>query len=502
MSRPSLDDLLVEGSLAGQAGDFEHAIACFRAALKSAPQHAGIMLYLSKAYGLSFRYPEAEQWLHRAIRLAPQNERILQLAARNYQEWDRPEGALPLLRQAAIVSASSPETWLELGRALERQNQLSLARESLDRAAGLAPRHPGVLLLQARMAQRSGDLSAAEAFLGKALEQQPGPELAADVFYSCASVYDAAGKFEQAWQSALRAKSLQASLAKSLCEPSQLWREHLADLNRTLPLLAGSAKQSVLADLAILCGYPRSGTTLLGQMLAAHPQATYVDEVLALTRVLRLGENLTDPPQPDWFLKPTPSQRESLRREYCRCLEAQLGTRVEWSRPVVIDKNPAVTRSIPAMFSLFPSLKVLFPIRDPRDVAISCFLRPFPVNRFTAHFNRLDALVEHLRANHEFWKAIRVGLPLRFLEVRYEEVVAAPGEISRRTCEFLGLPPQSLPADHTATAALRFIHSPTYAEVLKPVHDRAVGRWRPYVDWLQPSLNDLEQLAAEQGYLR
>src|SRR5258705_7985850 len=102
----------------GCCGDCFHAIACFRAALKQSPQHPGIMLYLAKAHGLAFQYREAEQWLQNALRLAPQNEQVLQLAAQNYQEWDRPEGATPLLRRLVNSHAGSVNNWLHLGRAL------------------------------------------------------------------------------------------------------------------------------------------------------------------------------------------------------------------------------------------------------------------------------------------------------------------------------------------------------------------------------------------------
>lgn len=500
MSLPSQDALLAEGSLAGRAGDFEHAIACFRAVLKQSPQHLGAMIYLSKAHGLSFRYQEAKQWLQRALRLAPQNERLLQMAAQNYLEWDRPEGALPLFRKAAEHHAGSITGWLQLGRALERANRVDEAREAAAQAAKLSARHPEVLWLLGRLAQRGGDLATAQVHLRDALEQSPGPQVAAEIGYTLAAAYDSSGDFDQAWAAATQAKELQRTEAARLCEPPDAWRaevERFPDVSRIV-----ESEQAAVAStqITILCGYPRSGTTLLGQILAGHPQATYADEVLAAARLLRLGENLTEPAQPDWFLKTNPQQRSGLRREFQRCLEAHFDRRLNWSQPGLIDKNPAVTRCLPALLTILPGLRSLFPLRDPRDVAISCFLRPFPVNAFTAHFNRLDTLVSHLRANYEVWKALRTSLPVRHLEVRYEAVVAAPAETKRAVCEFLGLDPGALPADHRESASRRFIHSPTYAEVLQPLHKRAVGRWQAYAAHLAPQLDSLHALAREQGY--
>ena len=500
MNLPSQEALLAEGSLAGRAGDFDHAIACFRTVLKQTPQHLGALIYLSKACGLSFRYPEAKQWLQRALRLAPQNERLLQMAAQNYLEWDRPEGALPLLRRAAEHHALSVNAWLQLGRTLERANQVAEAREAAAQAAALSPRHPEVLWLLGRLAQRTGDFSMAQMRLREALKQNPDPQVAAEIGYSLASACDSAGDFNQAWAAASQAKDLQRAEAARFIEAPEAWRaevERFPDLKQILETERAVAAQ---IQVTILCGYPRSGTTLLGQILAGHPNVTYGDEVLAVARVLRMGENLTDPARPDWFLNTNPQQRAALRREYQRCLEAQFDRRLDWSRPGLIDKNPAVTRCVPAMLSLFPNLRVLFPVRDPRDVAISCYLRPFPVNAFTAHFNRLDTLVAHLRANYEVWKATCVHLSLAHLVVRYEDVIASPIQTNRGMCEFLRLDPSALPADHRHSVTRRFIHSPTYAEVLQPLHARAVGRWQAYAAHLRPELDSLHELAREQGY--
>ena len=500
MGLPSLDALLAEGSLAGRAGDFDHAIACFRAVLKQSPQHLGAMMFLSKACGLSFRYAEAKLWLQKALRLAPQNERLLQMAAQNYLEWDRPEGALPLLRRAAENHASSVGAWLQLGRTLERANQVVEAREAAAQATALSPRHPEVLWLLGRLAQREGDFSIAQSRLREALEQNPDPQVAAEIGYALASACDSAGDFDQAWAAARQAKELQRVESAKLCEPAEAWRAEVECFPDLKPILESERAAAAPTQVTILCGYPRSGTTLLGQMIAGHPRVNYGDEVLAAARVLRRGENLTDPARPDWFLNTNSLQRAALRREYQRCFEAQFDRRFDWSRPGLIDKNPAVTRSLPALLSILPGLKALFPLRDPRDVAISCYLRPFPVNAFTAHCNRLDTLVSHLRANYEVWKAVCAQLPLAHLEVRYEHVVVSPTETNRAVCEFLGLDPATLPEDHRPSAARRFIHSPTYAEVLQPLHKRAVGRWQAYAEHLGSQLDSLHQLAREQGY--
>ena len=238
MSQLSLDTLLAEGTLAGQAGDFDHAIACFRAALKLAPQHPGIMLYLAKAHGLSFQYKEAEKWTQEALRLAPQNLQVLRLAVGNFQEWDCPERALPLLHRLAGAHPNGAEAWVELGRALERANQTDAARDAIARAARLSPADSRVLRLRARLEERAGNFGEAAGLLAEALNQKPGAEEETGILYAQASVLDAQGEYGRAWDSVVRAKSLQRPLAQTLCESGQAFRDEIGRFQAGLPTLA------------------------------------------------------------------------------------------------------------------------------------------------------------------------------------------------------------------------------------------------------------------------
>ena len=83
--------------------------------------------------------------MQQALRLAPQNEQLLLLAAQNYLEWDKPEGALPLLRRAAEHHARSVSAWLHLARALERANQVGEAAEETRRPLGMCAGPEGIL---------------------------------------------------------------------------------------------------------------------------------------------------------------------------------------------------------------------------------------------------------------------------------------------------------------------------------------------------------------------
>src|SRR5437867_5148091 len=107
---------------------------------------------------------------------------------------------------------------------------------------------------------------------------------------------------------------------------------------------------------------------------------------------------------------------------------------------LLIDKNPSLTALVPAVARVFPEAKFLVALRDPRDVCLSCFMQPLPLNQVSAMFLRLETTVQEYASMMGLWKAMAPRLANPYLEVRYEDLVENLEVISRRVLEFLGIP--------------------------------------------------------------
>ena len=194
----------------------------------------------------------------------------------------------------------------------------------------------------------------------------------------------------------------------------------------------------------------------------------------------------------------TRSKLTQARADYARAMELYLGTPLEGR--LLIDKNPSLTTLVLAAIRAFPETKILTALRDPRDVVMSCFMQPLPLNQVSAMFLTLEDTVKEYESTMGFWRAVAPALGSSCVEVRYEDMVADLEAVSRRVLRFLGAPwdPRVLRYDEHARQKL--VRSPTYADVAKPITRGAIGRWRNYRKYLEPLLEKLARFAKAFGY--
>jgi hypothetical protein len=254
--------------------------------------------------------------------------------------------------------------------------------------------------------------------------------------------------------------------------------------------------------LAWLGGHPRSGTTLLEQVLDAHPDIVAAEEwpVLTDAAYTPLAPHL--PPASMMFQVLDAAAGAALRQSrenYFRAMEAVLRQPV--GDRLLIDKNPSLTAWLPVFARIFPEIKLLAALRDPRDVVLSCFMQSFaPLTEGNAAYLTLENTVAEYVALMGMWRTVARLLPHSCLEVRYEDMVGDLESVARTTLGFLGLPWDARVLKFDEHARQKMVRSPTYADVAQPVHKRAVGRWRNYQKHLEPHLAPLEPFLKAFGY--
>jgi hypothetical protein len=255
--------------------------------------------------------------------------------------------------------------------------------------------------------------------------------------------------------------------------------------------------------ITLLGGHPRSGTTLLEQVLDSHPDIVSVEETEIFHDdayiPLQRQQRLPDETPILSILEPAPMDAlQNSRTNYFRSAELFLGQAVGGRR--LIDKNPSLTFLIPALIRIFPEIKLLIALRDPRDVVLSCFMQPLLIAQVSAAYLTLETTVEEYAAMMSLWQTLAPLIKGHFLEVRYEDMVENLEAVARRTLDFLDAPWDARVLGFDAHARQKVVRSPTYADVTKPVYKSAVGRWRNYQKFLEPHLEKLEPFAKAFGY--
>ncbi len=166
-----------------------------------------------------------------------------------------------------------------------------------------------------------------------------------------------------------------------------------------------------------------------------------------------------------------------------------------------LDKNPAYNLTIPLVLRLFPEIRLIIALRDPRDVVLSCYLRYLPLNAVSVRFLDAERTASRYALDMTAWLKFRELIDVPWCEIRYEDTVANLEQQARRALETLGLPwdDQVLNYRQRLTTE-KLVTSPSYEAVAQPIYTCAIGRWRNYERLLQPAFEILDPFIREFGY--
>jgi hypothetical protein len=243
-----------------------------------------------------------------------------------------------------------------------------------------------------------------------------------------------------------------------------------------------------------LVGFFRSGTTLLEQVLAMNVDVVTLDEQDVLAEAAQ--SYLTSE---SGFRKLAGLQEpelKALRDTYWKRVR-DAGLTV--SGKVFIDKLPLNTVKLPLIAKLFPDAKIIFAIRDPRDVVLSCFRRHFQINAAMFEFLQLEGAAEFYSAVMRTGMLCREKLDLPVHEHRYEDMVADFDKTISKLCDFIGIEWSNDMRDFY-TRPLPTVRTPSAAQIRRPMNSDSAGAWRRYRNHLGPILPLLRSWVERLGY--
>jgi tetratricopeptide (TPR) repeat protein len=416
---------------------------------------------------------------------------------------DRAEAAIA----RALADPNPPlNASLELVLTLERANRIDEAEALLARippqAASIPELDVLLLLAQARLAQRRGEHEAATALFRRLADEKSDAARRHVHLYPLFKSLDQLGRHDEAFEAALQAHASQ-SLWTGQVAPAVIAGESALLRATQAGCDAADVAQwdhagapSFLESPIFIVAFPRSGTTLLEQVLDAHPRLRSMDERPYLQHAIdKLGVDGAH--YPERMAGLTPGQLAAARDYYW----SLVGQQVQLAPgEQLIDKNPLNILRLPAIARLFPNARILLAVRHPCDVVLSCFTQHFR-NEFAWDCRDLPTLAHTYRQSIDFWYQQAALLQPIQREVRYERLVTDFEAEVRALAEFLELPWEDTLLEPGAHAQRKgFIGTPSYAQVVQPVHRRAVDRWRAYAAHLAPALPELRTCLERWGY--
>ena len=491
-------------------GRSEQALGIYQELLKQFPETARLWYELGFAAGKQLEFALADDACQRAAGLASKNVSLLVLLGQQYHWLRRLDRARACFEQAVKAAPFSIHAQLSLADWYERERRLEEAWQCVETCVARDPQNAQVLCVKALLLNRRGQNGEAEALLREVIKRgSPDANVNYSSRHQLAVVLDQTGQYAEALRWLGEAKDVlrkSANIAKMEQDYDRAVRRRRELLGALTPETIRRWRQEGLEAasprrLAFLGGHPRTGTTLLEQILGAHPGVAAFDEPMAF------ADEVADKLAPmdaaaalsvNALNGLTVAQRGHFQQRYFKSLLRE--DTGDAARELWLDKNPSPTAWLHLWLRIFPELKVIIALRDPRDVIVSCYFQNLRLNATNANFLSLERTARHYADLMEVWLRMRELGGFEWIETRYEDIVSDLESEGRRVTQFLGLSWHPQQADFQETTRKKFVFSPTYNEVKRPVYKGAVGRWRNYADALAPVQERLASYCRRFGY--
>ncbi len=474
------------GNILREQGKFDLAVARYRQAIVLRPDLAEAHYNLGNVLKDQDKLDEAAAQFQRALTLKPD----LAWAHNNLGAILREQGKLDLaLAQYAQALALKPdfaEAYHNRGNALKDLGKLDLALASYEQSLALRPDYAEVHCSRTDLKtfrRGDADLATLEALA------EPGRLPSSKrvyIHFALGKALEDVGDYSRAFEHLLQGNALRRQQIDYDEAAFQQTRRLVANVfdSNLLAHFAGLGDPSS-APIFVL-GMPRSGSTLVEQILASHPQVHAAGELNNLTRVIR-GATDSAGRQVFFPIGVRDLDGDGLRR-LGQAYLAGLPTPAEGQQRIT-DKAPGNFLRVGLIHLILPNARIIHTTRDPVDTCVSCFSKLFSTG--VAFSYELAELGRYYRGYHELMAHWRSVLPAgAMLDVSYEDVVDNLEQQARRLIDFCGLPWDDRCLSFHKTS--RSIATSSNVQVRRPLYRSSVARWRRYEAYLQPLLAELD----------
>jgi len=490
---------VVAAAQALEAGRVNEASDRLGGALASHRDHPEVLRLKSSIHSLRGQHGDAIRAIERAVQLRPQDAHYRNTLGTILGAAGEYDAAVAALRDACALQSNFAVAWYNLGVMLTRSVRNDEAVVALRRAVALAPDHMPARALLADMLRVGGHADEAAQQYRKVLAEQPWAGMAWWGLADLKTTRFAEGDVERI-RAAMRDPragdddliTMGFALAKALADEGR-YAESLAALEAANAIArhrktwdAAGFSASIAAidaafdpppspapaalggEVVFIVGLPRSGTTLIEQILASHSKVEGAGELADVPSVIGEESRRRGKPFPQWVGELGPADWERLGRRY---LERTAHWRQQ--RPISIDKLPGNWIFIGAIAAMLPTARIVVCRRDPLETCLSCYRQHLDNNEYTRDFRDLGAYWRDFDRGVKHWLAL---YPTHIYESIYEDLVAAPEASIRNLLAFCGLEwePGCLQF-HTNT---RHVRSPSATQVREPLRRDTARAWR------------------------
>jgi len=504
-----MNDFFQQGQNALKAKNLNSAIELFRKALQQSPKNPNVLASLGQALCWNDHYLEGIKYLHAAGRQLSKKARKsgdisqLLLLVEQLQFWNDYPGSLLFIKQAVKIDKHNLRGYQILAHTLSRLNEHQSAYLAGKQALSKASESPVLNLLMASLEIKTGRTDTAYKRLTNLLNNSNNPEEQFRAHKEIANLLDKQGNYTKAFEHLQSAGTLSSELpaikkldksfiGNMLMQNCHVYCESLLDKYSAISF--DTDKSPVF-----LVGFYRSGSTLTQEVLNSHPDIFVSDEVdfiFPLRQALQNlypGKNIYEQLQ-----HLTVSDIKNLRALYWDKVLLRYGNDIK--NNIFIDKTTMNTFELGFIHIIFPDARIIFAKRDPRDVCISCFMQIMQPNLATIHLNKWTDIATLYQQTIAWWSHFKQICKVPYHEIRYEDAVTHFEASYRELFDFLNLSWTDKAFDFYKNNHNKFIVSPSYNQVSKPLYSSSKNRWLNYQEHFKTIKNEISPILKALQY--
>ncbi len=481
----NVDALRLMGVLAMKQEQYNDAEALIRRAVELAPDYIVAWNNLGAALNEQGKHDEAEEAYQRALQLGPKNVNTICNMAGNCASDGRLDEAVERYRQALDLNDSHYPSLLGLGHVLKTLGHQDEAIEAYRNCAKSRPDFGEVYWSLANLKTFRFEDHEIEAMEQQLLQDELDEAATVAFSFALGKAYEDRGDFQRAFDNYERGNEKKRMLVNYDPIKAEISNDRIVDVF-TKEFFAERKEIGHSDDAPILVvGLPRSGSTLIEQILASHSKIEGTAELSDLSLIASAtGHNRTDGIKyPQTMLELKSQDFEDLGKEYIeKTMHHRTGT------PYFIDKMPNNFPAIGFLHAVLPNAKVIDARRHPLDSCFGTFKQLFAKGQVFSYdlfdlahyYNQYQRMIDH-------WDDV---LPGKVLQMNYEDVVADLEGQARRMLDHCGLEWEDQVLRYYETK--RAVKTASSEQVRQPIYRGSLNFWRNYEEQLQPLIEYLE----------
>lgn len=470
--------------------DYDAALAAGQDALRLKAQNPEALAYIGSIYIEQKKFDQAFEALRRSLAINPNKAETYNMLGRAFFESNQGEKALECYRKAISLKADFADPYNNMGTCLKEFGRFDEALAAFNQSLAIQPDLVGayVNLVDTKKFRSNDDthLVAMERFAATINTLPEDRQM--HLHFGLAKAYDDLKRYDEAFKhmlegNAIKRRTLSYDEGAVLDYFERVKAVVTADVVREKAGGGYHTNQPIF-----VLGMPRSGTTLVEQIIASHPAVKGGGELKDINDTINSvrGRDGNQAPYPEFVPVLSMSELAAFGETYARRLEKRAP-----GAPRITDKMPSNFYYLGLIHLALPDAKVIHANRNPVDTCVSCFSKLFAGEQSQTY--DLSELGRYYRAYYglmEHWR--RVLPPGAFLDVQYEDVVDDIEGQARRILDYCGLEWNPRVLDFYRND--RPVKTASASQVRQPIYGSSVARWRNYEKFLGPLLQELGPL--------